>query len=53
MWAEFGRRVPFGRSFFSKAFGRGVCGREYVVVRQKDFSAGGREKHLGMHDDMD
>jgi hypothetical protein len=53
MWAEFSRRGPFDRSFFSKAFGRGVCGREYVVVRQKDFSTGGSEKHSGMHDDMD
>jgi hypothetical protein len=33
MWAEFGRRAPFGRRLFFKAFGRCVCGREYVIIR--------------------
>jgi hypothetical protein len=53
MWSEFGRRVPFDRRFFLKAFGKGICGHKYVVVWQKDFSTGESEKHSGMRDNVD
>jgi hypothetical protein len=38
---------------FLKAFGRGVCGRECIVIRQKDCSTGESGKHSGMRDDVD
>jgi hypothetical protein len=38
---------------FLKAFGRGVCGREYIIIRQKNCSTGASGKHSGMSDDMD
>jgi hypothetical protein len=47
VWVEFGIRVPFDRRFFLKAFRRSVCGREYIVVRQKDCSTGENEKAFG------
>jgi hypothetical protein len=28
----------FRQEVFLKAFGRGVCGREYIVIRQESFS---------------
>jgi hypothetical protein len=52
MWAELGRRAPFGRRFFLKAFGRGVSGWEYIIIRQKNCSMGESGKHLGMRDDV-
>jgi hypothetical protein len=41
IWAEFWQKSTIRQKFFLKS------------VRQKDFSTGGREKHSGMHDDMD
>jgi hypothetical protein len=38
MWAEFGKRVPFGRRFPSTHSVRSVCGREYISIRQKNCS---------------
>jgi hypothetical protein len=36
LWAELGKEISFGRRFFLKAFGKGACGRDYGIVRQKD-----------------
>jgi hypothetical protein len=41
------------QKLFLKAFGRGVCGREYIVIRQKNCSTGESGKHSGMRDDVD
>jgi hypothetical protein len=38
---------------FLKAFGRGICGREYIVIRQKNCSTGESGKHLVIRDDVD
>jgi hypothetical protein len=35
MWAEFGRRIPFGRRFSSKHSVGGVCGREYIAFGRR------------------
>jgi hypothetical protein len=43
MWAEFGRRVPFGKMFSSKHLVKNVCGRERVIIRQEDYFVLGRE----------
>jgi hypothetical protein len=37
LWVEFGRRAPFRQEVFLKAFGKDVCGWEYVIIRQKIF----------------
>jgi hypothetical protein len=36
LWAEFGNEKPFGRKNLLKGFGKGACGRQYAIVRQKD-----------------
>jgi hypothetical protein len=38
---------------FFKAFSRGVCGRGYIIIRQKNCSTGESGKHSGMRDDVD
>jgi hypothetical protein len=35
LWAEFGRRVPFGKRFSSKHLVKNVCSREHVIIWQK------------------
>jgi hypothetical protein len=37
---------------FLKAFGKGVCSREYVIIRQKSCYSLGGGKHSGMRDDV-
>jgi ribosomal protein S14 len=41
LWAEFGRRAPFSKRFSSK-HSVDVCGREYIIVRQKSCFTLGR-----------
>jgi hypothetical protein len=37
---------------FLKAFGKGVSGPEYVIIRRKSYFALGGGKHSGMRDDV-
>jgi hypothetical protein len=53
MWAEFGRRIPFGRSFFSKRSVEASAVGSTSSFGKKDFSTSESEKHSGMHDDVD
>jgi hypothetical protein len=32
LWAEFGGKSTIQQEVFFKAFGEGVCGREYVII---------------------
>jgi hypothetical protein len=42
LWAEFGGKSTIRQEVFFKAFGKGVCGWEYVIIRQKScFTLGG------------
>jgi hypothetical protein len=36
LWAEFGNEKPSGRENLLRGFGKGACGRQYTIVRQKD-----------------
>jgi hypothetical protein len=42
LWAEFGGKCTIQHEDFFKAFGKGVCGREYVIIRQKSCFTLGR-----------
>jgi hypothetical protein len=35
LWAEFGKRTPFGKRFSSKHSVKDACGGEYIIIRQK------------------
>jgi hypothetical protein len=42
LWAEFGGKSTIRQEVFFKAFGKGICGQEYVIIRQKSgFTLGG------------
>jgi hypothetical protein len=53
LWAEFGKRAPFGKMFSSKHSVKDVCGREYVIIRQKScFTLGRGSIRDRMSDDV-
>jgi hypothetical protein len=51
LWAEFGNEMPFDRKNLLRGFGKDACGRQYVIVRQKDYLCFKR-KFLGVRDDV-
>jgi hypothetical protein len=52
MWAEFGRRAPFGRRFSLKHSVEASAVGSTSSFRQKNCSTGERGKHSGMCDDV-
>jgi hypothetical protein len=44
------QRGTIRQEVFLKAFGRGVCGRECIVIQKKNCSMGESGKHSGMRD---
>jgi hypothetical protein len=42
LWAEFGGESTIRQEVFFRAFGKGVCGLEYLIIRQKSCFALGR-----------
>jgi hypothetical protein len=37
LWAEFGNEMPFGRKNLFRGFSKDACGRQYAIIRQKDY----------------
>jgi hypothetical protein len=52
MWAEFSRKVPFGRRFSLKHSIEASTVESTSSFRQKNCSTGERGKHSGMCDDV-
>jgi hypothetical protein len=53
LWAEYGRKSTIRQEVFLIAFGKGVCGQEYVNIRQESYSTVEGEKRSRMRDDVD